>query len=260
MNNDMTAHLKPKLFLLLLLSMLASALSAGSFTIKPYSTTYQAQYDFLLPFKGTATRELSKSESGEWVLAHHIKSPMIKLIETSRFNWQNNRPTPLSYQYSQSTLTNKKKVLLEFDWAKMEATNKALDEPVIIALQTNTLDKINYQLQLRKDLIEKGSMDTYSVADRKRIKEYQFETLGEELLQTAVGTLRTLKIRRARKPDAKRQTTIWLAKDWDYLVVQIQQIENSKSYTIQLAEGTLDGVTISGLKQPDSSENASTPQ
>ena len=246
----MTAYIKPKLCLLTTLMLFASSLCAENFIIKPYRTTYQAQYDFLLPFKGTATRELSQSETGEWVLAHHINSPMIKLMETSRFKWLQYKPLPISYNYNQSTLTNKKQVLLEFDWTQMEAVNKALKEPLRIALKANTLDKINYQLQLRKDLFESGELSSYSVADRKRLKEYRFDLVGEEQLETAIGNLRTVKIRRRREADAKRETTIWLAKDWDYLVAQIQQIENSKSYTIQLTSGELDGTTITGLDQP----------
>lgn len=214
--------------------------------LKPYKATYKAKYNFLLPFKGQATRELIKNSDNEWQLIHKVSSPMIKLEEVSRFNWSDTRPIPIDYRYKQSALTKKRKISLDFDWPNLTVSNLSSDEPLSFKLLPSTLDKLNYQLQLRYDLATNGNAGIYSVADRRRLKEYKFEAQGEELVDTPVGKLKALKLLRVRAKDSPRSTHIWLAKDWDYLLVKIQQKENRKSYEIVLAEGEFDGQPIRG--------------
>lgn len=233
------------LFLCLSLFSIESGVADDAF-IKPYKTTYKAKYNFLLPFKGQATRELVKNQENEWQLVHKVSSPMIKLEETSRFDWTGARPKPIDYRYKQRGLTKKRKVSLDFDWPAMTVSNLSSDEPLSFQLLPATLDKLNYQLLLRYDLATTGTSGIYSVADRRRLKEYKFEALGEEWVETPVGKLKALKLRRLRAKDSPRTTDIWLAKDWDYLLVKVRQNENNKSYEILMASGELDGQPIKG--------------
>ncbi|MDX4008900.1 DUF3108 domain-containing protein, partial [Pseudomonas aeruginosa] len=42
---------------------------------------------------------------------------------------------------------------------------------------------------------------------------------------------------------------LWFAKDWDYLLVRLYQMEtDGKEYQIMLKEGTIDGKTVTGEK------------
>ena len=56
------------------------------------------------------------------------------------------------------------------------------------------------------------------------------------------------KVERVRAPSQnKRVTELWFAKDWDYLLVQLRQVEtDGKEYVIVLQEGTVDGKTVKG--------------
>lgn len=46
---------------------------------------------------------------------------------------------------------------------------------------------------------------------------------------------------------SQRKTTLWFAKDWDYLLVRLHQVEkDGKEYLIMLKSGTVDGKTVSG--------------
>lgn len=49
---------------------------------------------------------------------------------------------------------------------------------------------------------------------------------------------------------SNRKTILWFAKDWDYLLVRLYQMEtDGKEYQIMLKEGTIDGKTVTGEKE-----------
>jgi len=46
---------------------------------------------------------------------------------------------------------------------------------------------------------------------------------------------------------SKRETILWFAKDWDYLLVRLHQVEtDGKEYQIMLEEGRVGGKTVKG--------------
>jgi hypothetical protein len=52
---------------------------------------------------------------------------------------------------------------------------------------------------------------------------------------------------RARPSQSKRITELWFAKNWDYLLVQLRQVEtDGKEYVIVLQDGTVDGKPVKG--------------
>jgi hypothetical protein len=55
-------------------------------------------------------------------------------------------------------------------------------------------------------------------------------------------------VERVRDPtQSKRITVLWFAKDWDYLLVRLQQVEtDGKEYNIMLQDGTVDGKSVKG--------------
>lgn len=109
-----------------------------------------------------------------------------------------------------------------------------------------SLDKLSYQLQIRSDLINNRTLQKYPIADGGTLKAYDFELIGEEQLDTPAGKFDTLVIRRLRENDKDRNTTFWLAKDWDYLVVKSQQDDDGKSYDIDLEYATQGGEKVEG--------------
>ena len=135
------------------------------------------------------------------------------------------------------------------DWQAGQVTNNVQDKPWNMALPANTLDKLSYQLQLRQDLSNQRDIQQqqYTIADGGRLKHYRFETQGEEILSTPVGKLNTIKVKRIREHDSKRITYLWLAKDWDHLIVRLRQKErDGKHYEINLARATLNGRPVQG--------------
>ena len=65
---------------------------------------------------------------------------------------------------------------------------------------------------------------------------------------TKAGQIDAIKVERVRDPtQSKRITVLWFAKDWDYLLVRLQQVEtDGKEYNIMLLDGKVNGKTVKG--------------
>jgi hypothetical protein len=72
--------------------------------------------------------------------------------------------------------------------------------------------------------------------------------LGTEKVATQAGQVDAVKVERVRDPTQNQRTTVlWFAKDWNYLLVRLQQVEkDGKEYNIMLKDGTVDGKTVKG--------------
>lgn len=232
------------------LSYLVFAPLSNASEIKPYKISYLAEYTFLLPFDGIATKELARSKNGNWVLSNKVTASMFTLNESSIFKLDNSEIIPLKYEFQQNSFGKNKHTLLDFDWGnKQVAATSSKKGNVTYELPFTTLDKLTYQLQLRNELMANKTLSEYLVADKKRLKTYKFEVLGKEIISTELGELNTIKIQRIRDKKSNRSTLIWLAEDWDYLVVQLHQTEKGKLYKIKVAQASLDGTPITGISQ-----------
>src|SRR5690606_1808911 len=148
---------------------------------------------------------------------------------------------PILYSYERRGLGRNRDATLGFDLANNQVLNNVENRPWKMAIPDDVLDKLNYQLQVRADLLGGESVLEYQIADGGRLKEYSFEVLGEEVIDTSAGRFNAVKVRRIREQDDDRSTTFWMATDWDYMIVRLQQKEDDSTYEIDLYEATLDG-------------------
>ncbi len=243
-------NLKTIFIRLIVLNCLAFTPISNASEIKPYKISYLAEYTFLLPFDGIATKELTQADNGTWVISNTVTASMFTLNESSIFKINDSEIIPLKYEFKQNSFGKNKHTLLNFDWGKKQVAAKSNKKGnLTYELPFKTLDKLTYQLQLRKELMATKKLSEYLVADKNRLKSYEFEVLGKEIINTELGKLNTIKIQRIRDKKSKRNTLIWLAEDWDYLVVQLHQTEKGKLYKIKVAQASLNGTPITGISQ-----------
>ena len=144
------------------------------------------------------------------------------------------------YEYKRNIFGMKTTEKLTYEREARVANYKSKKKDRQVKLKPGQLNRLSYQVQLQRDLINQVSPLQYQVISRGRVKQYNFETLGEETLETPMGKIPALKVRRIREDD-DRETLFWFAPEWNYLLVQLWQKEKGgEDYKITLKKGSLD--------------------
>lgn len=230
------------LFLYLLCS-LSAALAEE--TLQPFTANYRAYY---LGVEINAIRELKKRDDNTMALYFRTQSFFIDIDENSILTQRPQTPTvltPLAYEYRRTGLASNRHIKLVFDWQAGQIVQPLTKSHTPIPANTPVFDQLSYQLQLQYDLINGANELDYRVVDDRRLKRYRFRIVGKEVLTTELGQLATIKVERIRN-NSKRSTHLWFAKDWNYLLVQLEQREESKEYRIELRDATVNGADIHG--------------
>jgi hypothetical protein len=186
---------------------------------------------------GENIRTLTKAGDGGYLyqsvthatglLAKFVKQ---EIVERSEWAYEGEgqiaQPRPLEYLSRRSGKSDKwiKQI---FNWEKNTTTNITSSKSWHTPLRPKIQDKLSYQLAIMNDLQHGRKTLEYLIADSDKIKNYRFVILGEERVKTAMGTLRTLKIRRTGD---SRNTTVWCAVDFHYLPVVLEQHDDEDGW------------------------------
>jgi len=232
--------------LLLALTLLAlPAVQAAD--LQPFSASYTADWK-QLPMSGSAERSLSKNDNGTWTLSFKASMMIASLTEESTLRLDKDTLLPQSYTFERGGLGKAKKINLDFDWSSKMVTGSDRGDPVKVPLNRGMLDKSTYQLALQRDVAAGKKSMSYQVVEGTDTDTYDFRVLGAEKVSTKAGSVDAIKVERVRDPTQNKRTTVmWFAKDWDYLLVRLQQVEtDGKEYNIMLQEGTVAGKEVKG--------------
>lgn len=227
----------------LLTSLLLTVSLMSHADISPFTAHYKAN---IKGFAVKATRELKAVDDQQLALRFSAQSWAAKIDESSVFSYENTQIKPISYLYKQSAFGKKRHYSSLFDYAaqSISSSNKDTISTVPFPKQ-QVLDKLSYQLQLQLDLLHGKSEFLYTIVDKGNLKEYHFKVIGEEILNTPLGDLNTIKVMRKSH---HKTAYIWFAKDWNYLLVQLKQYEDDKQkLSIQLTHATVNQTDVSGL-------------
>jgi len=214
--------------------------------LTPYTISYSATYNGM---DISAERQL-KLEGKRYVLTTTAKNLFSNIEEEGTFLLDEKRGiVDQKYQYQRSILGIKKTEKLRYDWEAGVANYKTKKKKRQVTLEDGYLNRLSYQVQLQRDLINQVSPLQYQVISRGRLKQYNFETQGEETLDTPLGKITALKVKRIREDD-ERETLFWFAPEWNYLLVQPwQREEGGEDYKIVIQEGSLDKKPLTSSKE-----------
>ncbi|ODS24988.1 hypothetical protein AB835_00330 [Candidatus Endobugula sertula] len=209
---------------------------------------FKVEYDATIKgFAIKATRELKPLTDKQFTLHFQASSWAAEINETAVFQWQDNHIQPYRYSYSQSILGKNKQQSILFDHNNATAAYLEKGNTSNISLLKNTFDKLSYQLQLQLDVSNNKTLG-YKVISKGYIKDYHFEILDEEIIDTKAGKLTAIKVKVIRS-NKDKVTYIWFAKDWEYLLTKLEQYEgNKKKFTILLNNAVVNQQTVKGLQ------------
>lgn len=214
--------------------LLAASPLLHAFDIIPFTASYRFNIDNKL--SGTATRTLEKTGADSWRYTFSATAPLATATETSNFRFDGSTVTPLTYEQKRKIFFSSKKSSVNFDWKAMKATGKRDKKTVQYPFKHGTLDSLNMEIQMRRDMKDLGKLiGPYSLSTPKDVSPLSFTIAGEEVLDTAMGKLKTMKISRQHS-DPTRHTSFWLAKDFDYLPAKVVQDDDGAVYTIELTD------------------------
>lgn len=160
-----------------------------------------------------------------------------QITESSEGSVAADRVRPERYAYQREG-RKAREVVLRFDWDKGQVVNIVNDDPWVMGIPPGTVDKLAVQLALMLDLVRGRQNLQYPIADGGTLKEYHFEVAGRETLETPLGAIATVRIKRDRG-HAERYTELWCAPQWGYAPVQVIQYRKN----VEKARLTLRSIT-----------------
>ena len=201
--------------------------------LQVYAQDFSAQFSLKAhgAVIGKTAWSLSTNEANELVYKSESKAAGIAvfiskehIVERSIWRREAQGMLPHRYYYDRSGGKKEKKVSVKFDWSNGTALTTAKGDTWSMQIPQGTLDKLGYVIVMMHDL-NTGKRDfTYQIADGGKLKDYHLKAVGEETVNTPMGKLSTLVIKRIRD-DNKRETTYWCASQYRYLPVKVEHRE-----------------------------------
>lgn len=216
--------------------------STTSAALTTFDNSYSAK---LYGFSVSVTSRLTTQDNSNYEFYFDVNALIGNVTEVSKFKWneQERYAVPTSYSYKRKGLGKNREQELNFDWAKNEVANVKNNTTLALEAGKKIQDSLSYQVQLRQDLMAGKNSLHYFITDGKKTKEYKFETVGEEILDTPLGQVNAVKIKRS-EANENRAIYAWFAKDFQYLLVRLQQEENGSAYTIYISKASINGKAI----------------
>jgi len=249
----------PKLLSLLLLLTASSAFShnhsqtenetASQLPISLYRASYSAQFSGL---NINAVQKLEEIEPGIYRESLRAKNFIGRVNEQSTFRLTANQQLyPTTHSYTRSVFGRDRSEEHDFDWqssvVQYRKDGSAKNE---LQLETGYQDMITHRLQLRRDLSAGQQVFSYPVISRGKLKQYSYRVVSEQILQTAIGPLNTVRVDRIID-DNDKSVSVWLATDWDYLIVKLQQSKGKDGHHLELRDAVINNKKITPLTITD---------
>lgn len=222
------------------LSLSATIASAAQPT--PFKATYETSYGVM---SARGERKLERDRDNLWKMENNAHVLMMDVIERSSFIWRNNLVVSQTYEYT-NPLNQDRSLSLSFDWAKNNVINNGSKQTLELA--PGVYDKLSYQLQMQMNVCANPDNypgENFTVVDRKKLKTYRVEFVGRDTQKAAVGTLNTIHLKQFRpeKGDADA-THIWLAADWNCLLVRLDQHDGGDVMSLKLVKASVNGADV----------------
>jgi hypothetical protein len=218
---------------LLLLAQWLFSTMASAASLQPYKAVYTTRYKGM---SAEAVQSLTTNASGQFTLTRNVDSMFVKLYEQSEFQLLNNQLIVSRYTYKRGGLASKKNIEQLFQWDKnnLHVTENGGSHDV--AIKPPLFDKLNYTEAMRVQLLSSGHLPkniSVAFADRHHLKQYDFVVTEQEDIEVPAGKLRAVRLER-HVPEEKKHTLIWVAPEFDYLLVKLQQTDDGDSYELNL--------------------------
>jgi hypothetical protein len=140
--------------------------------------------------------------------------------EQSDFRWQDGVVLPDSFKLTQKVSLYKRRDSVEFDWQSMKATGTRKRADFKVDIIPGMQDKLSVYLLLAGSLCRGEYSIDAAVVSGPEPKTYKYQFQAIEPLDTVLGRVQTIHIRRGVAGDEK-QTDLWHAEEAHFLPVKM---------------------------------------
>lgn len=140
--------------------------------------------------------------------------------EQSDFTFRDGVVLPVSFELSKRVSLYKRREVVEFDWLNMKAAGEKKSDDFELEIAPGMQDKLTVYLLLAESLC-RGEYDIDAdVVSGPELKSYDYRFQAAESIDTVLGRLEAIHIRRGG-PDDEKQTDLWHAVQTDFLPVKM---------------------------------------
>ncbi len=206
----------------------------------PFQAHYRARYDGV-PFSAKGRRILVRDDDGDLRFFSDLRMLLLQVEEEAIMRLgADGSLTPRSYVYRQRGLGGGRTRELDFDWEAGEVRRSG-DKVRTHRLDAGDLDPVSWQLALRRDIsrggLAIGDSVEYAITDGGEPKIYTIELRGAESVELPCGIFETVMLERIFEDGDTRKTRIWLAPEFDYMLVRLEAVDDSgKALRLELLE------------------------
>jgi hypothetical protein len=115
---------------------------------------------------------------------------------------------------------------VRFDWERRKVELFDGKATQTVDLPDNTWDMASFGYNFAFAPVTGEEMDLF-LTDGRRVSPYRYAFLGRETLDTELGPLDTLHVKKVQRPDDPRAFDVWLAPDRHYAPVRIRFTEEN---------------------------------
>ncbi len=199
---------------------------------------------------GLMERRFYQQEDGKYTFRSESKTTgfiallkKVHILEESTWDLIDSHFTPLNYTYHHTKGKKERDAEISFNWDKKQITNRVNESIWHMQTQKGIQDKLLYQLTIMSDLMSGDIPESYAIADGGKIKQYVFERIADETLETPLGKFKTIKLA-LDKTNKKQETFLWCAYDLNFLPIKVTNIEKDD----RLSTAIIQSVKGLGLK------------
>jgi hypothetical protein len=182
---------------------------------------------------GKATIQYADIGNGRWELTTHTVGTGIAAIagveinEHSMIRWNQGKPETMDYSFNQKAGWKNKQRSIFVNPKNQSILSKDKEDSYTLKYQPGVLDRHAITVAIMQDLSQGKRGDlTYPVADRDELYTQLYRLTGTEKLDTAMGSLNSVKVQRIRETANGKATTLWLALDKQFIPLRIEQKES----------------------------------
>jgi hypothetical protein len=219
---------------LVLLTVSALPLCAISAELSPHDALYSLAKDGMV--FGETRAQLKRNADNSYSYETASKATSLfkffisdRIAEKTEWRWIDGILRPIAYYFDRRGGKKEKTIKLAFNWSVLKVKNDISGDVWSMSIEPGTYDKLSIYPDMMVGLRAGVKSFRYQVADGGKVKPYLFEVDGNETIETGIGKVDTIRVKRIhiRGTKKKKKTYIWFAPDRDYMPVRIDRTYNN---------------------------------